>query len=104
MRISDWSSDVCSSDLGASVALVGTVTLVVAILHDVALLRAGAPASALHGMGLLVFVFAHATVLGGRPNAAFAAAESLSRDLRQLNLTLERKVADRKSTRLNSSH
>src|SRR3546814_12540976 len=75
MRISDWSSDVCSSDLGASVALVGTVTLVVAILHDVALLRAGAPASALHGMGLLVFVFAHATVLGGRLNAAFAAAE-----------------------------
>lgn len=80
---------------GAVVALVGALVFAAAILHDITLLRAGAPASALQGLGLLGFVLAYATVLGGRFNAAFAAAETLSRDLHQLNLTLEQKVADR---------
>lgn len=80
---------------GAAVALAGTLAFVAAILHDLAQLRAGAPTSALQGLGLLVFVLAYAAVLGGRLNAAFAAAESASAGLRQLNLTLEQKVSDR---------
>lgn len=80
---------------GAAVALAGTMCFTAAIVHDIVLLRAGAPASALQGVALLAFVLAYATVLGGRFNAAFAAVETLSRDLRQLNLTLEQKVADR---------
>lgn len=80
---------------GAPIAAAAVLIFAAAALHDLSALHDGAAATPLIGAGLLVLVFAYAAILGGRLNAAVAAAETLSQDLRQLNLTLERKVADR---------
>jgi signal transduction histidine kinase/CheY-like chemotaxis protein len=80
---------------GAGAALAATLVLVVAVAHDIAMVRLGQSGRSLVGGALLIFVFAYALILGRRLNAAFAAAETLSQDLGALTRTLEQKVVDR---------
>ncbi len=80
---------------GAIAATAAVLIFAAASLHDLSAVQSGATATPLIGAGLLILVFAYATILGGRLNAAITDAEALSSDLRLLNLTLERKVADR---------
>src|SRR3546814_4681357 len=87
MRISDWSSDVCSSDLGSGARLIFTCgfdsvpsDLGVFFLQELARERFGAPAKTVKGrIRRLVGGLSGGTLASGR-------------------------ARDRKSTRLNSSH
>ncbi|MGL1180897.1 hypothetical protein ACSTLG_00035, partial [Vibrio parahaemolyticus] len=75
---------------GAVAATAAVLIFAGASLHDLAAVQSGATSTPLIGAGLLILVFAYATILGGRLNAAITDAEALSADLRLLNLTLER--------------
>src|SRR3546814_7188296 len=130
MRISDWSSDVCSSDL---VALVGVSVAVgrVVVRVVVVVVRARAPAHLLPAQAvvvlLLVAVLGHAALLlqavgallgAALPVAALVAvtfgALAFFVDAAPLLLAAQAvllvdalactALVDRKSTRLNSSH
>src|SRR3546814_9722227 len=109
MRISDWSSDVCSSDLAersqclaAGSGAVAVVDLLeqVDVDHDRgerppggAGARERDPAQLAH---LLVVVQARQPVVLGLPSVAAPLAERTTQQ--------DRQQEDRKSTRLNSSH
>src|SRR3546814_7692959 len=109
MRISDWSSDVCSSDLGALSALVGRV-------HELGMLRERW-ATARTGQGQAVFVIGEAGI--GKSRLVEALVEHVAQAPHELirlqcspyhatstlHPIIERlRRLDRKSTRLNSSH
>src|SRR3546814_3373744 len=98
MRISDWSSDVCSSDLGCGAGLLAEplarmgakVTGVDAAPENIAAARDHAA-----GQGLAIAYFAGE--LGALPPATFDLVTSME--------VVEHVTdPDRKSTRLNSSH
>src|SRR3546814_5951813 len=135
MRISDWSSDVCSSDLGAY----GRIELNV-ILHEGADFHLGAAQIGGREQNLeIVTTVTHAepgatsrqvvrSVLGGTATGTYLGKVAVARDAQQTDseqdvkaMLLDRsatanakpeleifaddvKCADRKSTRLNSSH
>lgn len=80
---------------GARVMLGATLVLIAGIVHDVLGIRRGDAGDPWNGIALLVMVFAFATVLGGRLNAAFAAQAELTDQLQGLNRTLEQRVRAR---------
>src|SRR3546814_9060764 len=107
MRISDWSSDVCSSDLGLVVAteqlgkLARAPGIVLALaLHHVAVGLAGLRVGAVRLIALAVL----AVQRGRRLAAVVAVGLAAGVVLVCLVLLLLVLVVDRKSTRLNSSH
>src|SRR3546814_2027647 len=102
MRISDWSSDVCSSDL----LLLEAVVLLGVLLeqHD-----EGQHAQALHHLDAPVDDLLGEVVLDRRLDATFkqvsaGGARRQAVDHRVVREQAEATNADRKSTRLNSSH
>src|SRR3546814_6671486 len=106
MRISDWSSDVCSSDLFAACKLypANATTNSAHGVTDLRNLRAVFEAMQRAGMPLLI----HGEVTDAAVDifdreAVFIdrALTGLVRDFPELRIVLEQ---DRKSTRLNSSH
>src|SRR3546814_4236851 len=94
MRISDWSSDVCSSDLGDLSFNRGRR----GDGQDLAWPSARAVPAVLRGDVGTLLLLRHARAADLLPDAAFP----LFRPRRQLRLW--RLYVDRKSTRLNSSH
>src|SRR3546814_1171166 len=110
MRISDWSSDVCSSDLlagrwadrrdrpflplviGASVSAMGLVGM--ALAGDAGMAKAS---YLIFGIATTVFLSLHS----GQTLRILPRSDRRGRDLGVFNLT---NTVDRKSTRLNSSH
>src|SRR3546814_8507304 len=101
MRISDWSSDVCSSDLSAPV-IVGEVMLAASAIEIIG----GTPLIALDriytGPGRIIakaeFLLPGGSVKDRAAKAILLAARENGR------LKPGMPVVDRKSTRLNSSH
>src|SRR3546814_2787413 len=105
MRISDWSSDVCSSDLAAFEGPLGS-----GFLHGLKVVAVAVVAQAVWGMAralcpdrtragiallaVLIVIF----MAGPVGQVAAIVAGGLA------GLRLCRRAADRKSTRLNSSH
>src|SRR3546814_21195861 len=82
MRISDWSSDVCSSDLHAHLDLLGWIStsLIGLAAARYPLLTEGRLAVAqfwLYNLGVPVFLLALAADLGGYPQAQPVAAGAL---------------------------
>src|SRR3546814_8911869 len=101
MRISDWSSDVCSSDLEASPAVVAMVDQAFYTLPQLlAALRGTAAVDAdLEGMQALADRIAE----GEEAMPAFAAPGEATPGSTPVEAEVDAE-ADRKSTRLNSSH
>src|SRR3546814_8878384 len=91
MRISDWSSDVCSSDLVTFLELIELVTVVI-VVH--------------RGDGPPIFVDVETTglerVAGTRTQIRLDDPDTMQFITRQILIQMAR--TDRKSTRLNSSH
>src|SRR3546814_4589577 len=107
MRISDWSSDVCSSDLGPEIAAENVDVELEALVGR---LRRRIPVGdddAAEGVGRGQRHERHG-VEGGAPqigiDADAAIAAAASRPVGRLVADAYAVVADRKSTRLNSSH
>src|SRR3546814_10319746 len=101
MRISDWSSDVCSSDLGAGFA----AQQIFLALLDAGLADLGQPEERAF-VGGAQFLLADATdiadeVRRGGPERVVAGQAGIDVDARKL-MAID--LVDRKSTRLNSSH
>src|SRR3546814_2286270 len=103
MRISDWSSDVCSSDLS------NPVDLMAMIAFDCA----GLPASRIIGTGTLLDSSRLRTLLAGELDVAPGSVDALvlgEHGDSEVGLMSTIRVGglllaeDRKSTRLNSSH
>src|SRR3546814_8787046 len=97
MRISDWSSDVCSSDVGIDGDDAPGLRLHRALDH-----RQAQRAEAEHRdtvAGLYLRRVVHGPDAGGN-----AAAEQADLLRRRLLVDLRQRDLDRKSTRLNSSH
>src|SRR3546814_2871517 len=120
MRISDWSSDVCSSDLtgadgvlhgvlrsglDADAALSGEVSLDIAQLAWLELLSPdlAAPSGHLHGQ-LSVAGTGQSPQLSGQLRLTDFAAELPALGIALSDSHARLDAADRKSTRLNSSH
>src|SRR3546814_10511448 len=103
MRISDWSSDVCSSDLGAFVFIFGRRQEAL----DVAVAGLGPNARAVKGsvsdLSDLDRLYAAVKAERGGLDIVFANAGTGSL-LPLGEITAEHIDEDRKSTRLNSSH
>src|SRR3546814_7935011 len=107
MRISDWSSDVCSSDLALPLLWIGS-GLGAWLLGDAGSHHLGASGLG-HGLLFLVFVLG----LLRRDRASIATAMIavflyggmlLTVLPRELDVSWQSHLGDRKSTRLNSSH
>src|SRR3546814_1925008 len=112
MRISDWSSDVCSSDLHPALdpfrhelQVVGHLLLEVAVGRAA---RHGADrahaAIGLVGAALEQEHLAGALLGAGEERADHGAARARGHRLGEVAGELDAAVGDRKSTRLNSSH
>src|SRR3546814_10518722 len=118
MRISDWSSDVCSSDLGrsdwlASAAFytvpqyVSDMVTLIARLRPASLAWVGTSMGGLIGLALAGAAVYARMARATQPNAGTWPAE---RDIHLARMVLNdvgprlEPAADRKSTRLNSSH
>src|SRR3546814_3366790 len=112
MRISDWSSDVCSSDLAAALTLYAALNIsrrVVLLAVSIFIMALVRP----HIAGIMVIALAGSLVLqrrlplgqrvflGGAALAATAAIVPFALTYAGLG---EASGTDRKSTRLNSSH
>src|SRR3546814_9710376 len=110
MRISDWSSDVCSSDLGFDPAALGRQAAragnpaipLVARLNELVALEDPPAAGFVHWGATSQDAMDTGLVLQLR--AGLAAMEPDLRRLCGALATLAETHADRKSTRLNSSH
>src|SRR3546814_2828534 len=106
MRISDWSSDVCSSDLGlsnatiAQVAQAQAIAPVVCVQNHYNLVHRGDDAliDALAAQGIAYVPF---FPLGGFSPIQ---SQSLSTIAAEVGASAMQVALDRKSTRLNSSH
>src|SRR3546814_4857269 len=109
MRISDWSSDVCSSDLIREAPDVGRAPQALLWVEIAASLRLFGDYAALREkLGADLTEMKQSASFAAAPSrAASALFASLGKDvvIRE-QVTLERRLArlDRKSTRLNSSH
>src|SRR3546814_9172761 len=116
MRISDWSSDVCSSDLKLDAAeLARTTRLLFVGIVDLDFLREGLSVGHLRraNIGLYLEFTAHAIDQDFQVKLTHALDDSLTRFMVRgdaeawilCGKTIERNAhLDRKSTRLNSSH
>src|SRR3546814_9102445 len=114
MRISDWSSDVCSSDLlvGQGIAnilspLFGGIAATGAIARTATNIRNGGTsplAGVVHSVLLVLVLLFLAPLAGQVPLAALAAILWLVAWNRSEARRFLRIVRDRKSTRLNSRH
>src|SRR3546814_8545986 len=97
MRISDWSSDVCSSDLAAGIRLTAGIATK-ELRHDV---QGQRPAHAVEGKALPELGHEQHPELTRMP-------QHLARRRRDVRIVVDggatHAVSDRKSTRLNSSH
>src|SRR3546814_3218123 len=101
MRISDWSSDVCSSDLGHLVHL-EHLPAVGGAVHEAEVRSAARVGEGAVHVGIGVVLLRAALELVGGSGAVSleeVGAGVVGHELRRAGL-----VADRKSTRLNSSH
>src|SRR3546814_4536123 len=105
MRISDWSSDVCSSDLHEAGRLLGSAErCAVVVLHgDVARQQQALAGAAL--TGATAVRKRHPAIESGVEDGRLAGFDGerplANGELRQRSFSL---AEDRKSTRLNSSH
>src|SRR3546814_2903408 len=100
MRISDWSSDVCASDLPAKVLLEAMEASIV--FEDARLLAISKPSGvASHGGSGISFGVIE-TLRALRPKQSLELVHRLDRDTSGLMVVAKKR--DRKSTRLNSSH
>src|SRR3546814_10281620 len=98
MRISDWSSDVCSSDLGSGLIPPGTGVLLNDEMDDFAL-KPGTP----NAFGVMGYD-ANAPEPGKRMLSSMTPTFMESKDKVTVLGTPGGTRIDRKSTRLNSSH
>src|SRR3546814_8608801 len=103
MRISDWSSDVCSSDLMAVVLARGIEPVRAFELVRVEIARGVEDADPIAGLDLDPVPFEVALHLASRIDERLSAQEFLDRRIDE-PLVLPDLRLDRKSTRLNSSH
>src|SRR3546814_2898812 len=97
MRISDWSSDVCSSDLPIVTGFVERADLAVIVIND-------EPASFIDGYGLLKALAARGRCRRALILTNMTTSEASGRHLFQRFKAVAEKFLERKSTRLNSSH
>src|SRR3546814_4609259 len=112
MRISDWSSDVCSSDLVGAAAVYYTLIFLAAGIVLVLLVRLLKPRRAVDAEPEAVAAFRKTMVdrlridadIVRRPHKMQADASEENIENRLRNLQSLRDDGDRKSTRLNSSH
>src|SRR3546814_10742994 len=112
MRISDWSSDVCSSDLPLGLKGEGTVDGAERIADKAARFRSAAPGRIDHDARRNVILQRHRGIEIALADRAFGARDGADREGAIDKLRREIAVlfgvgiaqADRKSTRLNSSH
>src|SRR3546814_7747337 len=101
MRISDWSSDVCSSDLFKLVTLAGFVLIPFAFFGRTAFM-AERVLGHIVSSGIKVLVLAVITGIGTTLFDRFMGAQiGAEPDIEQVMAIA---LGDRKSTRLNSSH
>src|SRR3546814_4905722 len=106
MRISDWSSDVCSSDLRSSGSGGGFLIEFCAVVDDVGfILECFKEESEV----LLAIAFSHGCFCGGGVGDGCGFGEALGGEAEYAGLACDGAVGfsgfgDRKSTRLNSSH
>src|SRR3546814_9950002 len=101
MRISDWSSDVCSSDLPHSCAQISQ-----AWIHNSSVERSSIsfdPVRLVPTLNAISQTSAQSrqTLMHWRKSATLSSAMQASAQLVQIS---EQNIIDRKSTRLNSSH
>src|SRR3546814_8219450 len=100
MRISDWSSDVCSSDLQVVIAKLQLRLCFVALIAQVAHAQAGGvgqiQGSGVERLQMLLRALKKAFRYGGRGAKQVHQQPRVAREIAYLR--------DRKSTRLNSSH
>src|SRR3546814_3905595 len=114
MRISDWSSDVCSSDLGASLALLLSVNAASAANYPdkpITMVVPFSPGGATDQLGRylgqrLSDKLGQPVIIENRPGAGtvVAAGHVAKSAADGYTLFLSGSSGDRKSTRLNSSH
>src|SRR3546814_2025025 len=98
MRISDWSSDVCSSDLGPSGCGKSTLLAILGLLDT-----ASAGAYTLNGTPVQAIGASERARIRNREIGFIFQAFNLIGDLTVFE-NVELPLTDRKSTRLNSSH
>src|SRR3546814_5218590 len=103
MRISDWSSDVCSSDIGTVIAPDADAKLFVTASPAVRAARRHAELQAGGGTRSLEAVLGDIYARDARDSNR-AAAPLVQADDADLLDTTELGITDRTSTRLNSSH
>src|SRR3546814_2689539 len=101
MRISDWSSDVCSSDLVIGPRVAGLHREMAAVVAGDADLRRGAEQRA--RLARVAIVLPEMDAVGAEP---FGEADAVVDDERHVARAadFQERLGDRKSTRLNSSH
>src|SRR3546814_2488760 len=103
MRISDWSSDVCSSDLLEAFAMSRVVAAAFFLAATFVALRSYIEFD-LRRFGLRYLRSAGVAVLAAIPAAVFRFTEHDSMNLLELLAVIAACGLDRKSTRLNSRH
>src|SRR3546814_9061691 len=101
MRISDWSSDVCSSDLFAMCGVTAVMVVIMIVMVMAAMLVMHMAGLAM-GRGLLQEIRLQADDTVEIEGAAIE--HLVERHVAAGGLMDRRKRVDRKSTRLNSSH
>src|SRR3546814_9735896 len=101
MRISDWSSDVCSSDLAATLPCAAVTAW--NALFGMKPIMAGQTVLTLGTGGVSIFALQLAHAAGARVIATSSSDEKPAR-ARALGAAETINYRDRKSTRLNSSH
>src|SRR3546814_7261824 len=108
MRISDWSSDVCSSDLVQIVIfgfLIPLLTLISGVVILVAILAALMIVDPLVSMAAFVgFAAIYGVIIMFTRKRLVASSLRIAREQSQVIKVLQEGLGDRKSTRLNSSH
>src|SRR3546814_4910081 len=107
MRISEWSSDVCSSDVLLGIAATRRGGRHVALVHDIQSGLAGGLGMVRNGLLLRVMRFCERLVLN-RTDLVVVLTAAMRARMRALGVRVPIEVlpiwVDRKSTRLNSSH
>src|SRR3546814_4537600 len=103
MRISDWSSDVCSSDLNFDIYV--AVTVNVTGTADTVIVHLGNSASGTYSQqhGSPTTITDH-NLDAGKGELAYVSGKFVYTDADGTVYTFSSTVPDRKSTRLNSSH
>src|SRR3546814_6142974 len=112
MRISDWSSDVCSSDLLAPFALWAIVVAFLSATQDIVIdayrIEILSDAELPHGTAMNQFGYRTGNLIAGVGTIALASPEGFGLGWATAyaftGLAVLPAVIDRKSTRLNSSH